>query len=60
MAVSEEDARKEALKRLHNLFNQIIPFCRAGSNPQVIPKIERAERLFIFLEEFDKRKVVKK
>ena len=40
----------EEIKELHALVLQITPFCRAGSNPQVAPKLEEIERLFLKLE----------
>lgn len=38
------------IKKLHAVFTQITPFCRAGSNPQVAQKIQEAEVLFIKIE----------
>lgn len=40
----------EKLEKLHSLFEQITPFCRAGSNPEVAAKIQEAEHLFVDLK----------
>jgi hypothetical protein len=42
---------KEKVQELHRLFEQIIPFCKAGSNSQLTSRIGEAEAMFFRLEQ---------
>lgn len=41
----------KTIEELHKVFLEIVPFCRAASNPQVEEKLVEAELLFTRLEE---------